>query len=299
MHTVIWMSGTLLSFSLMAIGAREISQDIATPQTLFFRSVIGLVCVSMILLLSREREQIQTNKLGLHTLRNIFHFAGQYGWFLGIGLLPLAEVFALEFTVPIWTLIVAALALGEKITVHKLAAIALGTLGVLVILQPGFAIIDTASLIVLASAVCYAVSHTATKSLSSSDSAMCILFFMCLMQLPIGLVLSLSSWVWPAGVQWLWLLIIGLTALSAHYCMVRAMRHAEASTVVSLDFLRLPLIALVGIVLYSEQFEFSLLIGGLLMLIGNIVSLKQPAYSRSMNDEPPAPGTQQRPRADY
>ena len=292
MYAVAWMSGTLLSFSLMAICARELSEEIATSQTLFFRSAIGLVCIYIILLVSKERVKIQTNRLGLHTLRNIFHFAGQYGWFLGIGLLPLAEVFALEFTVPIWTLIVASLALDEKITARKVAAIMLGTLGVVVILQLGFAIIDTASFIVLASAICYAVSHTATKSLSSSDSAIPILFYMCLIQLPIGLFLSLSSWVWPVGLQWLWLLIIGLTALSAHYCMVRAMQYAEATTVVTLDFLRLPLIALVGVLLYSEQFELSLLLGGLLMLIGNIVSLKQPAYNKSINYAPSAPDAQ-------
>ena len=120
---------------------------------------------------------------------------------------------------------------------------------------------------------------------------MSILFYMCLVQLPIGLFLSLSSWVWPAGLQWLWLLVIGLTALSAHYCMVKAMQYAEATTVVTLDFFRLPLIALVGVLLYSEQFEFSLLIGGLLMLIGNIVSLKQPAY-KSINYASSAPDTQ-------
>ncbi len=283
MFAVAWMIGTLLSFSLMAVCARELAGEVATHQTLFFRSVIGLICVSIILLASKKRVNIQTTKLGLHTLRNIFHFAGQYGWFLGIGLLPLAEVFALEFTVPIWTLIVAAIALGEKITPRKIVSILLGSLGVLVILQPGIAIIDTASFIVIASAICYAISHTATKSLSSSDSAMSILFYMCLIQLPIGLLLSLSGWIWPEGLQWLWLLVIGLTALSAHYCIAKAMQYAEATTVVTLDFLRLPFIALVGVLIYSEVFELTLLLGGFLVLAANIVNLKQPAYNKAIN----------------
>jgi drug/metabolite transporter (DMT)-like permease len=70
------------------------------------------------------------------------------------------------------------------------------------------------------------------------------------------------------------------------------MQYAEATTVITLDFLRLPLIALVGVLLYSEQFELSLLFGGLLMLIGNIVSLKQPAYNKSINYAPSAPDAQ-------
>ncbi len=286
MHTVIWMTGALISFSLMAICARELSGEIAIHQTLFFRSAIGLVVIFLIFRASSERIKLSTNRLGLHTIRNVFHFVGQYGWFVGIGLLPLAEVFALEFTVPIWTLIVASLVLGETVTARKVIAIILGSVGVGFILQPGIEIIDKASLIVLAAAICFAVSHVATKSLSTSDSATSILLYMCLVQLPIGFFLSLSNWVWPVGLQWLWLLVIGLTALSAHYCMVRAMQYAEVTTVVTLDFLRLPLIALVGVVLYLEKFELSLIIGGFFMLIGNIVSLKNSSSNKSNNVAP-------------
>ena len=274
-RAVAWMLGTLFSFSLMAVCARELSGAIPTHQTLFFRSVVGLAVLSILLLYSRARVRIHTNRFTLHAFRNVFHFAGQYGWFIGIGLLPLAEVFALEFTVPIWTLVVAAIMLGETITARKVVAILLGSLGVVVILQPGIAIIQGASFIVLGSAICYAISHTATKSLSASESAFSILFYMCLIQLPIGLLLTVFNWVWPVGLQWLWLLVIGFTALSAHYCMVNAMKYAEVSTIVTLDFLRLPLIAWVGVLLYSEQLEVALIMGGILMLAGNMVSLNQ------------------------
>ena len=283
MHTVLWMSGTLASFCLMAIGARELSDELSTFQTLFFRSVIGLVCVLLIIFFTKEKTPINTEKLGLHVFRNIFHFIGQYGWFLGIGLLPLAEVFALEFTVPIWTLIIAAIFLGETITMAKLIAIVLGMAGVLTIVQPGYAIINPASFVVLAAALCYAISHTSTKSLSQSESAISILFYMCLIQLPIGLILSLANWSWPIGEQWLWLVLIGLSALSAHYCMAKAMLYAEVTTVVTIDFIRLPLIALVGVFVYSEQFEASLIIGGLLMLMGNLALIKQSRKQHKTN----------------
>lgn len=170
----------------MAIGVRELSNELAVVQMLFFRSVIGLMCLGTIFLFTKPKINLRTEKLRLHCFRNIFHFGGQYGWFLGIGLLPLAEVFALEFTVPIWTLIIATLFLGEKITWMKLISVFLGILGVLIIVRPGFAIIDWASFVVLAAAICYSISHTATKSLSSSESAFSILFYMCLIQLPIG-----------------------------------------------------------------------------------------------------------------
>ena len=207
-------------------------------------------------------------------LRNVFHFGGQYGWFVGIGLLPLAEVFALEFTVPFWTMLIAAVALNEAITRRKLIAIVMGLLGVLAIVQPGYSIVDSASLIVLAAAIGYAVSHTCTKALGGADSPFTIVFYMCLVQLPIGFALSIAHWQWPYSEQWVWLLLIGLMALSAHFCMSKAMHYAEVSVVVTLDFLRLPLIALLGVVLYAEAFDWAILLGGTLMLAGNIIALQ-------------------------
>ena len=272
MHAITWMSGSLLSFCLMAIGARELAGEIPVFQTLFVRSSVGLLCVVAILCVTKQAALIKTKALWLHVFRNSFHLAGQYGWFLGIGLLPLAEVFALEFTVPIWTAIFASIALKETLTRRKLIAIACGLLGVLVIVQPGVAIVNVASLIVLGAAICYAIAHTSTKALSATEKPIVILFYMCLVQLPVALALSLSAWVWPVGVQWVWLVSIALSALSAHYCMVKAMHYAEITIIVTMDFLRLPLIAMLGMLLYQEQFEFAIMLGGALMLLGNLVN---------------------------
>ena len=272
MHAITWMSGSLLSFCLMAIGARELAGEIPVFQTLFVRSAVGLLCVVAILYVTKQAALIKTKALGLHVFRNSFHLAGQYGWFLGIGLLPLAEVFALEFTVPIWTAIFASIVLKETLTRRKLIAIACGLLGVLVIVQPGVAIVNVASLIVLGAAICYAIAHTSTKALSATEKPIVILFYMCLVQLPVALALSLSAWVWPVGVQWVWLVSIALSALSAHYCMVKAMHYAEITIIVTMDFLRLPLIAMLGMLLYQEHFEFAIMLGGALMLLGNLVN---------------------------
>ncbi len=282
MLALAWLAGSLTSFSLLAIGARELSGEISIFQSLFSRSVIGVLYISLILFFSKQKFSIATDKLKIHLFRNIFHFAGQYGWFLGIGLLPLAEVFALEFTAPIWTLIIAGIFLGEQITSRKLIAVIFGLLGVLVITKPGIEVID-AAFIVLGAAVCFAVTLVCTKSLSSSESPVLILFYMSLIQLPIGFVLALSTWIWPTLQQWIWLVIIGFTALSAHYCLSKAMQYAEVSMVVTVDFLRLPLIALVGVSLYAEEFEISLLLGGLLMVVGNLISIGKSTIKRHKN----------------
>lgn len=273
-----WMSGALLSFCLMAVGARELSGHVPIFQTQFFRSAVGLTCILLIFWIRSKKASpsVRTERFRFHMLRNVFHFAGQYCWFFGLGLLPLAEVFALEFTVPIWTIIVAAIFLGEKVAIRKVVAILLGLLGVVIIVKPGYAIVDTASLVVLGAAILFAICYSITKSLSSTDEPLTILFYMCLLQLPMGFALSISNWEWPIAMEWCWLVLIGLTALSAHYCMTRAMQFADITTIVTLDFLRLPLIALVGVLVYEEQFEISLIVGGLIMLLANVVKNYSP-----------------------
>jgi len=277
------MIGALASFCLLAVGARELSGGLSISQSLCIRSAIGLVFLSFVYVFNSRKINKQlikiaekpkpAQKIKLHIFRNIFHYSAQYGWFFGIGLLPLAEVFALEFTVPIWTLIIAALFLDEKITWAKLISISVGTLAVFIIVRPSAAIVDTASLVVLVSAICFAVSHTLTKSLSLTETPFSILFFMCALQFPIGLALSISSWLWPNLEQWFWLIIIGLSALSAHFCLAKSMQYADVTSIVTLDFFRLPLIALVGVVFYAENFELSLLVGGIMMLVANLINL--------------------------
>tara|TARA_R110002095_G_scaffold38260_2_gene35607 strand:- start:94 stop:960 length:867 start_codon:yes stop_codon:yes gene_type:complete len=280
MNAVLWMMGGLVSLSLMAIGARELAGQITTFQILFFRSVIGLLIITVIIYKSKKPRLFSSKRIKLHIVRNVFHFIGQYGWFLGIGLLPLAHVFALEFTVPMWTLVIASLFLKEGITPRKIIAVLFGISGVYVILNPGIEIVDSASIIVLIAAIGYSASHVATKALSNTEDSLTVLFYMCLVQLPIGFLFTMNDWVLPDLRQCFWLSVIGITALTAHYCITNAMKLAEAGIVVTLDFLRLPLIAVVGVIFYNEAFEIAVILGAGLMLIGNLTNLKSSKTKR-------------------
>lgn len=275
MIAVLWMTGTLASFCLMAIAARELSTELSIFQALFFRSAIGLICLGLIYFCLPNKPVLTSKRLKLHMLRNMIHFAGQYGWFMGIALLPLANVFALEFTVPVWTALIAAIFLKETMTAKKIISICLGLAGVMIIVKPGTGIFELASLIVIGAAICYAVAYTTTKALTSTEVPFSILFYMCLLQLPIGLIGSVNAWVWPQGVQWIWLIMIGVTALSAHFCITKAMSHADVTVIVTLDFLRLPLVALLGVLLYQEAFEIGIMLGASVMLLGNLVNAYQ------------------------
>lgn len=280
-HATLWMIGALTSFCFMAIGARELNSQIGVFQILFFRSIVGLLVLLPIISLSKKSNFLYPKRNKLHLVRNLFHFAGQYGWFLGIGLLPLATVFAIEFTTPFWTIIISYFFLKESITVKKVIAVFLGILGVIVIVQPSLDVAHYASLIVLGAAICYAFSHVATKSLSNTESPITIIFMMCLIQAPLGLLLFIEGWITPVGIQWLWLVIIGITALSAHFCMTKAMQYTEVTFVVTMDMFRLPLISIIGVLLYAEHFSVALLTGMLLIVAGNSVNIYSKKVSKN------------------
>lgn len=253
----------------------------STFQVLFFRGLIGLAIVTVLIMATKDFTLFTTKRFKLHAVRNSIHLIGQYGWFVGIALLPLAQVFALEFTVPLWTALIAAMFLGERLTGKKALSIVLGLIGVVIIVKPSTDAVDTASLIVLGVAVCYAVSHVATNSLASTEHPLTILFMMCVMQLPVVFLFSLDNWLWPTSIEWLWLSLIGVTALSAHFCLAKAMATTEVTLVMIMDFLRLPAIGVVGVLFYHEAFELSLIVGALTMLLGNVWALSNKNMSGS------------------
>ena len=267
------MSGTLVSFMAMALGGRELSGQLSTFQILFFRSLIGLLIIGFLLWRSNFK-QIVTSHFKIHALRNIAHFGGQFGWFYGIAFIPLAEVFALEFTVPVWTAVLATVLLGEQITRARVTAVAFGVTGVMMILRPGLAVVTPAALAVLGSAFCHALSHTLTRKLAQVDTPLAILFYMTLIQLPLGFVTSLFDWATPSAAMLPWIIVVGVTALSGHYCMARALAIADAIVVVPMDFLRLPLIAGVGALLYHEPIDWLVLAGGGVMFAGTLVNIR-------------------------
>ncbi len=269
----LWMAGTLISFAIMAVSGRELSGALTTFQILFWRSLIGLIAVSLLFSIIGW-PAVRTHRLTTHLGRNVIHFAGQYGWFFGISVIPLTQVFAIEFTTPIWVMLIAALFLGEAITRTRIAALGLGFAGILIILQPGFQTIELAQLAVLGAAVCYASSYVFTKTLVNTDTPLAIMFYMTLMQMPLALIGGLADWNWPVGSQWLWAILAGVSGLTAHYSFSRALKLADATIVTPMDFLRLPLIAVIGYFAYQEAFDATVLLGAAIIFAGISLNLR-------------------------
>ncbi len=270
-----FMLGSITSFTLMAVAGREVQAELNTFQLMAWRSAIGFAIVCALLVASRPGlAQIRTQVPWLHVQRNLFHFAGQNAWFLALMLLPLAQLVALEFTSPIWVALLAALMLGERLTPRKIIAICLGFLGVLIVAQPGVEPLQIGHGVALMAALGFALNTIYTKRIMAHDTVLCVLFWMTLSQALMGLALGLpGGFPWPSASLWPWLILVGLTGLSAHYCLTSALGHAPASIVAPMEFLRLPVIAMVGALLYAESVAVAVFIGAAVILTANMINL--------------------------
>jgi drug/metabolite transporter (DMT)-like permease len=271
-----WMIGAMVSFSLMAISGRELAPELNTFEIMFFRSLIGLLLVVSIGALSGTLHQIKTDRLGLHMLRNTAHFTGQNLWFLAVAFIPFSQLFALEFSTPLWVALLAPMFLGEALTRRRLLSVCIGFSGVLIVARPDFSQLNPAILAAMACAICFACSLMTTKKLTIDQSTTCILFWLTLMQLGMGgvavtLTGSVSA---PRGIDYIWVTTVGICGLTAHFCITKALALAPAIVVIPLDFLRLPLISLIGFLAYNEAFEWAVVFGALLIFTAVLINLQ-------------------------
>jgi len=271
---VLWMSGAVLSFSAMAIGVREMLRHMAPFEVLFFRSAVMFLIV-LAMLPRAGVAAVHTQRFGLHVWRNLFHFGGQWAWIFAIGALPLATVFAIEFTMPVWTAILALVFLNEKLSPPRLVMLTCGVVGVLIILRPGAGTLEPAAFIMLAGAFGYAAQMIYTKRLAATDAPLVVLFWMPALQAPLALAAAAPHWVAPRLADAPWMLLLGAGSYTAHYCMMRAMKIADATVVVPVDFARLPLIAVAGALFYGEAFDPLVLVGAAVIFAGTYYSLSR------------------------
>ena len=281
-RVILWMVGALLSFSVMAVSIRQLSRGgLSIFEILAIRSGVALVILLALLAVRPElRLHARPRRMGLNLFRNSVHYGSQFMWALSLTMLPLATVFALEFTMPAWTALLAVWFLHERMTPSRLGVVVLGLIGVLVILRPGIAGFNPAALLVLAAAFGYAITMITTKKLTMTESTFGIIFWMAVIQFPLSLIGSDPAvflhfeprHIVPATG-------VGLAGLSSHYCLSNAFRSGDATLVVPLDFMRIPLIAVVGWAFYGEALDMFVLLGALIIISGVFWNLRSEVAS--------------------
>ena len=275
LQAALWMIGAITSFTLMAIAGRTVSVELDTFEIMLFRSITGIIIVVSVAIYVGTFRQIGRGQLGLHATRNICHFAGQNLWFYAITVIPLAQVFALEFTTPIWVILLSPLLLKERLTGIGLLSAAIGFVGILIVARPDPANISTGLVAAASCAVFFALTAIFTRKLTRTQSITTILFFLTTMQAVFGLICAgYDGDIAVPSLQTLpWVILIGCAGLLAHFCLTKALSIAPASIVMPIDFVRLPTIALVGMLLYNEPLEVWVFVGAAIIFTANYINI--------------------------
>jgi drug/metabolite transporter (DMT)-like permease len=276
------MAGWLVLMLVIAIAGRETAHELNVFEIMEARSVIGFFMLYPLIRLNGGFAAMKTTRPLQHVGRSLVHYAAQLGWFFALTLIALGQVVSIEFTMPIWTAILAAAFLGERITVWKIWAIVLGVVGVIVIVRPVAGEINPGQMIALGAAVGFGVSVAMMKSLTRTESTLAIIFWMLVIQSAAGFLPTLYLWTWPSAYAWGWIVVIAFCGTFSHYCMARALLYADATVVVPMDFLRVPLTAAAGWLIYSERLDMLTVLGAALIMAGNLLNLKavDPAPAR-------------------
>lgn len=275
LKAALWMTGAIVSFTSMAVAGRQIAGALDTFEIMMYRSALGIVILLSILSLSARLSDIRARRLGLHFLRNIFHFTGQNLWFLALTMIPLAQVFALEFSSPIWVTLAAPLLLGERLGWRRVLAVAFGFAGILIVARPDFGNPDPGILAGALAAIGFAGSAIFTKLLTRTETIASILFWLVTMQALFGLIMAGHDGdiAWPDMSVWPWVLLIAIAGLVAHFSLTTALSLAPATVVVPIDFLRLPVIAIVGAIFYAEALDPLVFVGAAVIFAANYFNI--------------------------
>lgn len=271
------MIGALLSFSIMAVSIRELSRaGLSIFEILAIRSGVALlVLLSLLAVRPEMRLHAVPRRMGLHLFRNTIHYASQFSWALSLTMLPLATVFSLEFTMPAWTAVLAVWFLHERMNASRLGVVVLGLIGVLAILRPGIAGFNPAAILVLLAAFGYAITMITTKKLTITETTFAIIFWMAVIQFPLSLIGSDPAAFLNIDTRHILPAIgVGTAGLTSHYCLSNAFRSGDATLVVPLDFMRIPLIAVVGWAFYGERLDLFVLLGALIIVSGVLWNLR-------------------------
>ncbi|MBM9595535.1 DMT family transporter [Roseitranquillus sediminis] len=257
------MTGAIVSFSSMAVAGREVSLELDTFEIMLYRSLLGIALVLGVASVAGTLRQVRANRMGLHLVRNVSHFTGQNLWFFAITAAPLAQVFALEFSQPLWVALLAPLILAEHLNRARVFAAVTGFLGILIVARPGAEPISAGLVAAALAAIGFAGSALTTKLLTRTETITSILFWLTVMQATFGLICAGidGSITLPSPGNWPWVGVIACAGLLAHFCLTQALSLAPATVVIPLDFARLPVIAIVGMLLYGEPLETPVFLG--------------------------------------
>jgi drug/metabolite transporter (DMT)-like permease len=283
----LYMTLAAFFFSLLSTLVRIASADLPPLEVAFFRNLFALAAM-LPWLLSSGFPGLETRHISLHLTRAVIGVLAMGLWFTSLALVPLADAVALSFTLPLFIVAGAGAILGEKVGLRRWSATAIGFLGMLVILRPGFAVVSPVMALPVATAAFWATSGLILKHMSATVRAGTSVLYMNLLMTPLSLVPAVFVWRWPHWEDFFVLAAIGLLATLAHLALARALAVADASAIAPFDYVRLPFVALLAFLLFAEVAEVWTWIGAAIIAGSAIyVARRESVLAKQRDATPP------------
>jgi drug/metabolite transporter (DMT)-like permease len=287
LRAALLMLGSTLLFGLMTIAIRLASATLHTFEIAFFRNLFGLVA-ALPLVVRHGPELLRTTQWPRYLFRCTVGVVSMMAGFWAIGHLPLAQAVALSYSTPIFVTIAAVLFLHEQVRARRWAAVALGFVGVLVIVRPGSADFSAGTLVALVAAVLSGVVSIQIKQLSKVDPADRIVVFTTSLWVPMSLLPALAVWRWPQGIAWLWVVAAGFLGTGGHMLWTRALKLGDVSALTPISFMQLPLVAAAGWLLFQEPVDRWTATGATIIFVANAyIAHREARLSRTAGTHAP------------
>ena len=275
------MLGAMTLFSTMGVFIKLSSSQLHPLEVVFFRNFLALFFLTPWIFQQRAKV-FKSNRKKLYTVRAVFNVVGMAAGFTALTLIPLAEATALSFTAPLFATLGAALILGEIIRQRRIIARFFGFVGVLIVLSPGVEALSPGALLAIGNAITIAITVLIVKKLTTTEKPITIVAYMALLQTPMALIPALFYWEWPNLITWIWLFCLAGAGTIGHLMYTKAIQLAEVSQLQPIDFVRLPIIAVFGYVVFAEQPSIWVWIGGAVIFLSTAyVTHREATISRN------------------
>jgi drug/metabolite transporter (DMT)-like permease len=272
-QAALWMLAAVGAFVGMMVAVRDLSGTLSVGQILTMRCLLGLPMLLVLIWAMMGRagfRKLRTGSMRLQLFRNATHLMGQAAWVYGISVLPLATILAVEYSTPLWAVLMGIPFLAEHPNRAQKIALTLGFAAVLLIVRPGSDSFSFDLLIVVGGSFAYAAAHMTTRVLGRTDDSLAVVFWMNVLQLPVTLAFALTDWRPIPDEAWPTIVILAAGGVAAHQFMSKSLAMAPLSVVMPIDFLRLPLVAVIGAIFYGEAVD-PIEMTGALILIGAVL----------------------------
>lgn len=257
---------------------RHIAADLHPFEVAFFRSLFAVVLI-LPWLFKRGGAALRTRRFGWHVLRAALNAVAILAYLYAITITPLAKAASLAFVSPLFATVFAILLLREPIRGWRMAALAVGFLGILLIIRPGTGAMTLGTILVLVSAAAWGLVLIVIKVLSRTESAFTITAYVSLLITPISLIPALFVWQWPAPAAWGWLVAIGFVGVVMHLASAQAFKLSDATAVVPVEFTKLVWSAIIGYIFFAEVPEIWVWIGGAVVFSSTVYLAYREAHA--------------------